>query len=175
MPRCVYMVPPSSSAPFSPSLPVHCPFRESQFLGQHPTLVFICRYFFWFFSCLPDCVMKTLSLSQFFVCVWVCVLVFFRYVPCALFFHYSYDPCASYLCVCVCLAWHWQLLLIVCTCNILPKLLPLALSLCIYIYINIYTYYIYILIYLNCRQFAWLVYFLSDKFAAGTLAKDDRL
>lgn len=125
------MVPPSSSAPFSPPLPVHCPFHESQFLGQHPTLVFICRYFFWFFSCLPDCVMKTLSLSQFFVCV--CVLVLFRYVPCAVFFHYSYDPCASYLCVCVCLAWHWQLLLIVFTCNILPKLLPLALSLCIHI------------------------------------------
>lgn len=95
----VGQLPPLFIRPCTCPLAVHCPFRESQFLWQHPTLVFICRYFFWFFSCLPDCVMKTLSLSQFFVCV--CVLVLFRYVPYAVFFHYSYDPCASYLSVCV--------------------------------------------------------------------------
>lgn len=143
MPRCVYMVgqlPPPHLPLFPATLAVHCPFRESQFLWQHPTLVFICRYFF----------------SGFFLSAWlrnenfifvtvlcVCVLVLFRYVPCAVFFHYSYDPCASYLSVCVCLAWHWQLLLIVFTCNILPKLLPLALSLCTYLYI--YIIYIHII------------------------------
>lgn len=137
MPRCVYMVgqfPPPHLPLFPATLAVHCPFRESQFLWQHPTLVFICRYFFfWFFSCLPDCVMKTLSLSQFFVCVCECVCLYYSVMSLALCFFITHTTRAPATCVCVCLAWHWQLLLIVFTCNILPKLLPLALSLCTHI------------------------------------------
>lgn len=100
MPRCVYMVDPPSAAPLprpcTCPLLVHCPFRESQFSGQHPTLVFICRYFFLVFFLSAWLRNENfIFVTVLCVCVSVCVLVIFRYVPCAVFSHYSYDPCTA--------------------------------------------------------------------------------
>lgn len=179
MPRCVYMVgqlPPLLIRPCTCPLAVHCPFRESQFLWQHPTLVFICRYFFfWFFSCLPDCVMKTLSLSQFFVCVCECVCLYYSVMSLALCFFITHTTRAPATWVCVCV--FGLALATFAYCLHLQHITKVAAActFTLHIYINIYNIYTHYIHFLICRQFAWLVSFLSDKFAASTLAEDDRL